>query len=273
MTLSAGAPKPDPAPILVRVHGMRRSGNHAVIGWLRRNIPGETVFLNDCAPGDPYATFRTLESPRGDRHGPTFRATRWYPQFEAHRERFSHVVSYEDQVPGAPPTGWAASWRTVVVHRGFLGWLASYYALVVHRQGGTPWGVAHPGEIEPMLWRYAELLRAEADVAVSLDRWSRDAGYRAGRLRALGLVSRDGTVGAQSDYGGGSSFAPGAVAPAAHELAARWRAFAGDPAFERLASTAAQDDAFMAALEPLYPQDAERLTRLRSGGRLRDERG
>ena len=265
------APELEAAPVLIRVFGMRRCGNHAVIDWLRRNMPGETVFLNDCAPGDPYRTFQMLESPRGDRHGPSFRATRWYPQFERGRDRFGHVVSYEDQAPGPPPDGWATPWRTVVVRRGFLGWLASFYALVTRRQGGTRWGVGDPREIEPMLWRYAALLRAEA-TAVCLERWASDPAYRAGRLAALGLTAMDDTPGAQADYGGGSSFAPGSVAPAAHDLASRWRALAHEPAFERLALRAAQDDAFMSALAPLYPQDAARLARLAQGGRLRDER-
>ena len=260
-------------PVLIRVFGMRRSGNHAVIDWLRRNIPGETVFLNDCAPGDPYDGFQMLESPRGDLHGPSFRHTRWYPQFERGRERFSHIVSYEDRVPGSEPLGWRAPWRTVVVHRAPLGWLASYYALAVHRQGGTAWGVRHPREIEPMLWRYAALLRAAADaVGVGLERWAEDASHRAGRLAALGLAPIDDAVGAQAEYGGGSSFAPGRAAPTARDLAGRWRAFADDAAFERLARRAAQDDAFMRALDPLYADDAARLARLARGGRLRDER-
>lgn len=266
------APCPGPAPVLIRVHGMRRSGNHAVIAWLRRNIPGETVFLNDCAPGDPYRSFEALESPRGDRHGPGFRATRWYAQFERGRARFHHVVSFEDQPPGEPPTGWTAPWRTVVVHRGFLGWLASFYSLVVGRQGGTRWGVSDPSEIEPMLARYAALLSAPADASIGLERWARDAVARARFLRALGLSPLDNGTGEQSGYGGGSSFAPGRAAPDAEALSGRWRALADDAAFERLARLAARDDAFLQALEPLYPEDAARLVRLRSGARLRDER-
>ena len=271
--MSRPAPRPDPAPVLVRVHGMRRSGNHAVIDWLGRNIPGETVFLNDCAPGDPYRSFQSLESPRGDRHGPSFRGTRWYPQFEAGREGFDHIVSYEDRPPGDPPVGWAGPWRTVIVHRGFLGWLASYWALVLGRQRGTRWGVEAPIQIAPMIRRYAELLRAcDGAVGIGLERWASDPHHRRSCLAALGLPVLDDDTGPQTDYGGGSSFAPGVAAPNAHALAGRWRALAGEPQFERLVLTAARDDAFMGALAPLYPEDAARLARLAQGGRLRDER-
>lgn len=271
--MSRPALRAEPAPVLIRVCGMRRSGNHAVIDWLRRNIPGETVFLNDCAPGDPYETFQMLESPRGDRHGPSFRGTRWYPQFEAGRGGFHHIVSYEDGLPDGPPIGWEGSWRTVIVHRGFLGWLASYWALVMDRQGGTCWGVEAPAEIAPMIGRYADLLRAcDGATGIGLERWAADPARRRERLSSLGLPLLDDDTGPQTDYGGGSSFAPGGAAPDAHALAGRWRALAADAEFERLAITAARDAAFMGALRPLYPEDAARLVRLAQGGRLRDER-
>lgn len=250
---------------------MRRSGNHAVIDWLRRNLPGPTVFLNDCAPGDPYATFQMMETPRGDRHGPSFRRTRWYPQFEAGRARFDHIVSYEDATPGPAPAGWDRPWRTVVVHRGFLGWLASYYALVVRRQGGTRWGVSDPAEIAPRIRTYGAMLAAPADVSVSLERWVGSPAYRRAMLAALDLAPRDDAVGGQTDYGGGSSFRPGRRAPTVADLALRWRALAGDAAFEALARIPARNDAFMARLARLYPEDAARLTRLADGGRLEDE--
>ena len=259
-------------PLLIRVYGMRRSGNHAVIDWLRRNMPGETVFLNDCAAGDPYASFQALETPRGDRHGPAFRDTRWYRQFQEGRDRFHHVVSYEDVAVGADPSGWQGRWRTVVVHRGFLGWLASYYALVAGRQRGTRWGVAEPTEIAPRIAAYAALLAASADASISLERWAHGIDARRAALGALGLAPRDDDAGAQARYGGGSSFRPGPAAPTAVELAGRWHAFAHDDAFEAIARDAARNDAFMAALADVYPKDVARLERLARGGRLRDER-
>ena len=251
---------------------MRRSGNHAVIDWLRRNLSDRTVFLNDCAAGDPYASFQTLETPQGDRHGPCFRATRWYGQFDAGRERFDHVVSYEDAVPGAQPSGWRGAWRTVVIHRSFLAWLASYYVLVVHRQGGTRWGVTDPAEILPRIETYAALLNAPADASVSLDRWAEGPAYRRSVLDALAVVPRDDRVGEQSDYGGGSSFRPGRRPPTVADLAGRWRALANDPAFEGIARHCARNDAFMRGLATVYPEDAARLTDLARGGRLRDMR-
>lgn len=264
--MSRPAARLDPGPVLVRVHGMRRSGNHAVIDWLRRNLPGETVFLNDCAPGDPFETYELMETPRGDRHGRAFRRTRWFAQFPDGREARSHVVSYEDAVPEdvGPPAGWAAPFRTVVIHRSFLNWLASFLALVAGRQRGTRWGVAHPREVGAFRETYRRLLGA-AGTAISYDRWLGDPAYRAGRLAALGLAQSDPSTGATSDYGGGSSFEGGG------DRRLRWARMAGDPHFDALAREAAADAPFIGALAPHYPQDAARLDRLAAGGSLRDE--
>ena len=247
------------APHLIRVFGMRRSGNHAVIGWLRRNIPGETVFLNDCGPGDPFRSYAMMETPRGDRHGPGFRDTRWFAQFDEGREGRSHVVSYEDTVPDevGAPEGWHAPFRTVVLRRSFLNWLASFYELVTRREGGTVWGVDDPREIRPYFAVYAALLAAPREAGIEFDRWLEDEAYRAEILRRLGLPLLDLGTGPPAAYGGGSSF-PGAGADA-HDLTARWRRLSGEPAFEALLGEAAADPALMAALRRAHPEEAERL--------------
>ena len=255
------------ATLNLRVFGMRRSGNHAVIDWLRRNIPGETLFLNDCSPGDPFRTYAMMETPRGDRHGPTFRATRWFPQFDEGREERSHIVSYEDTAPDAagPPQGWDTPFRTVVIHRSFLNWLASFHALVLDRNRGTRWGVERPEEIAPFVALYADLLRAPSDLAISFDRWLDGPAYRRDAARALGLAPRDDGTGAESPYGGGSSFEGGCPSD-------RWRGMTDAPGFEALAREAGRDPAFLAALANIYADDAAVLERLAAGGSLKDER-
>ncbi len=252
---------PEVAPRQFRVFGMRRSGNHAVIDWLRRNIPGETVFLNDCAPGDPFRTYAMMETPRGDRHGPSFRRTRWFAQFDEGRAGRSHVVSYEDTTPGAvgPPAGWEAPFRTVIVRRSFLNWLASYYALVTDRMGGTAWGVEDWREIRPHVGTYAALLSAPRDLEIDFDRWCADAGYRAEALSALGLPEIDGSTGRPSPYGGGSSFGESAPSPAA--LGQRWRRLEGRPGYDALVAEAAAHPALMAGLSRAEPETAQRLAR------------
>ena len=260
-------PDPQAAPLNLRVFGLRRSGNHAVIDWLRRNLPGEVVFLNDCGPGDPFRSYARLETPRGDRHGPSFRRTRWFAQFDGGRAVRSHLVSYEDTTPAetGAPLGWHAPFRTVIVHRAFLNWLASFHAMVLGRARGTVWGVEEPAEIRPYLALYADLLRAPCALAVSFDRWLAEPEHRRDTLRALGLSPRDDATGPEAPYGGGSSFGGG-------DPLARWTCMAAAPGFETLAREAGRDPAFLAALRPIYPQDAAILGRLAAGGSLKDER-
>ena len=261
------ASAPQVVPLNLRVFGMRRSGNHAIIDWLRRNMSGEVVFLNDCAPGDPFGTYAMMETPRGDRHGPSFRETRWFAQFDEGRAGRSHIVSYEDTAPDAagPPRGWDAPFSTLVIHRSFLNWLASFHALVLDRNRGTRWGVERPEEIAAFIALYADLLRAPCTLAISFDGWLSGACYRRGAARALGLVPRDDDTGAESDYGGGSSFDGGCPSN-------RWRGMADAPGFEALAREAGRDAAFLSTLANIYPRDAAVLERLAAGGSLKDER-
>jgi hypothetical protein len=257
---------------LFRVFGMRRAGNHAVIDWLRGSLPGESVFLNDCRPGDPWATFEMLETPTGERHGPSFRSTRWFAQFPRGRHARHHIVSYEDITPDAVSAhaGWAGAWSTVIVHRSFLNWLASYLRLVLGRQRGTRWGVSHAAEIPPAIAVYRDLLRSAGD-AISFDRWVGDTGYRRTRLASLGLAPHDDRPTLQAGYGGGSSFAPATLAPAGANLTRRWREMADDGDYVTLARHAAEDHTLIETLEEHYPDDARQLRRLAATGRLTED--
>ena len=41
----------------MRIAALRRSGSHAVIQWLLRQLPGSGCFLDNCAPGtDPFGS-------------------------------------------------------------------------------------------------------------------------------------------------------------------------------------------------------------------------
>ncbi|CAN0582663.1 unnamed protein product, partial [Ectocarpus sp. 12 AP-2014] len=61
---SADVPAPDfrPGPVL-RVFGMRRSGNHAILDAFLRNAPGgNAVFFNNCKTAqDPLGSHRSLD--------------------------------------------------------------------------------------------------------------------------------------------------------------------------------------------------------------------
>lgn len=80
----------------VRIVGMSRSGNHAVINWILSQANGRTCFLNCCEPGcNPFETARPLDDGR--------RIVVDYRPFDAAAERRGEhsrkdllVHSYED---------------------------------------------------------------------------------------------------------------------------------------------------------------------------------
>lgn len=47
----------------IRIIAMRRSGHHAIVNWVRKQIPGRHCFLNDCVVGrNPFAGCNRLNS-------------------------------------------------------------------------------------------------------------------------------------------------------------------------------------------------------------------
>lgn len=122
--------------LAVRVFGLRRSGNHAIIDWLCRNAPSAgTLFLNNCAPGrDPLKTHRGAEINRNWRKLPVDGGADTMRQALAEAGSDAMVViSYEDTVPPADPTDKPVSRQIpddafdhqIVIYRGFLNWAAS----------------------------------------------------------------------------------------------------------------------------------------------------
>src|SRR5215218_6037913 len=85
----------------VRVAGMSRSGNHAIINWILAQWSGRTCFLNCAEPGcNPFVSTR----PRTPEL-PGWRAS--YPDFEIEAERAGRlsrkdllIHSYEDTFLG-----------------------------------------------------------------------------------------------------------------------------------------------------------------------------
>lgn len=269
---------PQPVAGRARVFGLLRSGNHAVIKWLLRNLPFEnTVFLNNCTPfADPLTHNGEVEvngvrcraRMRDIGHsGPAADAiVGSSPAFV--------LASYERWVPGMAlqgdgrlsqdfeESGFAFE---VLVYRSFLNWLASLVMLQRRKvDAGKATTEAARNMIEQQLLRFAgvlELLRSEkpgALVPVSYDRWFESEDYRAECLSELGLQLRDNRLGRVSPYGGGSSFEK---VRRAEDLAtgSRWQTMMPDPEYRAWLAKAAQNESFMAALAAVFPHDADML--------------
>jgi hypothetical protein len=220
----------------LRVFGMRRSGNHAILAWLQRNAPrGRSVFLNNCKPGtDPLHNARGIEI--NGSHASHNQAKRNLPAVtQKAGDGALFLVSYEDTSPAEfglsrQPSGAfdeALFSHNVLIYRGFLNWSASLLKKIQANDGYTL--VRRNGIVLRTMDSYIRLLglvRQAQDlglVAICYDRWTRSADYRAALLQQLGLAEHDNSLGEVQSYGGGSSFQKQASSAAELQIDRRWQ--------------------------------------------------
>lgn len=261
----------------LRIWGMMRSGNHAIIDWLIRNRPvADFAFLNSCKVGeDPFLSLSHIVVGE-HRASVKFRGTPRFDRIFAQIPRRPFLlVSYENRPPvaeGPGPSAATPGFRVedfaadIVIYRSFLNWLASYAA---YRQRKlTEQGVAPPDILRQLsrgVAAYAGFLRAlGADAAgtfvpVLYDTWFRDEAYRARILARCGLPVRDNSIGAVQSFAGGSTFEGVTQDAAALATLDRWRQMKDDPLFLDLLRVAAADPAFLADLARHFPEDPARI--------------
>lgn len=260
----------------LRVFGMRRSGNHAILSWLQRNAPGgRSVFLNNCKPGtDPLQNSRGIEL--NGAHASQNKARR--DMTSVTREAGDgalFLVSYEDTSPAEFGVSGKISGtvsgsfdeglfsHNVLIYRSFLNWSAS---LLKKMQGNEGYTLVRRNAIllrtVDSYTRLLELVRQARDlglVAICYDRWVASESYRATLLQDLGLQQRDNGLGKVQAYGGGSSFQKEAASATELQTDKRWAQMRGEPEYQAVLHLAARDRALMAALGALFPKDAAYL--------------
>ncbi len=263
---------------VLRLYGMRRSGNHAIINWLQRNAPGGSVFLNNCRPGrDPVATHRSLEVYAEGAEVPATKGSNLPARLAGAGQAPLALVSYEDAMPPAPGKPFAplfsrAPETVVLIYRSFLNWSASLLRKIL---GNAAYGPLERARImTAALTGYATALARVAEAgargftAICYDLWNQSADYRSQTLAALGLPIRDNSRGKVQRYGGGSSFQGKGAEAQALDTDRRADAMADHPEYQTLLWTAAQDRGFLDALAAHFPDDARRLTALAATARL-----
>ena len=248
---------------VLRVYGMRRSGNHALINWILRNAPGGNgVFLNNCRPGaDPVASTSGVSLFQNGAEA----------DVKGKQQKLRHagaspfaVVSYEDRLPpDAPKPLYAAPETLVIIYRSFLHWAASLLRKI---QGNDGFGPLDRNRIMGRaLSTYNDMLdRVQAADVVPLcyDDWTADDHYRAEALKRLNLPGADLSLGSVQRYGGGSSFQSDATTATDLQTDKRSAEMAQDHEYQMLLWTAARDDGFMRKLKMTFPADAQRLDTL-----------
>jgi len=256
------------APRLFRVFGMQRSGNHAVIAWLRANLGAErNLFLNNCGFKSPLETFAQIEIAGQARRPARFRRN---PQFEAQvgdvRDYGSVIVSYENKrahqiKQRADYSAFGpCAWQSVFVIRSFLNWLASYALMRSAMSGAEPGVVTAAGMYDTIgqLATYRATLKSahrQDAVAICYDDWVTNAAYREARLSALGIAVVHNEIGARTVYGKGSSVQDAAQRIDAASQVNRWQRLEEQGAFQACLAVAAQDAALMAQIKRAFPED------------------
>jgi hypothetical protein len=227
----------------IRVVGMSRSGNHAIIDWILAQARGRTCFLNCAEPGtNPFLTARPLGEAE-----PAHRAN--YSSFHLPSESggaFSRkdllIHSYEDaflrrfgdarhEELHDGLVGSSARRVDVLIVRDpfnlFASRLASGIGTVSLQTAGRIW-CQHAREFVG-LRRHLGNQR----VMVSYNAWVSSCEYRESLARRLGLDFDDAAARSVPSTGGGSSFDGTAYdgRAAAMPVLERWRSYRADPEY------------------------------------------
>jgi hypothetical protein len=223
----------------LRVLGMRRSGNHAVIEWLMKSFGGPGFHLNNVPPGQNAYRHRDQypEPHDSERYTERMRMAR-FGRFEPLNVL---VRSYEDFEPGdvfreaSEPLhdlyyGKTGKFRDVLILRDPFNLFAS------RMKSGKV--ATKPGIEQIELWlRHARFAVESAGhdnfVLIKFDDWARSIEYRHALQKRFSLEPKEISTEKVSTFGGGSSFDGTAMDGKASGMAVldRWKSLRDDPAF------------------------------------------
>lgn len=232
---------------VMRVVGMSRSGNHAIIGWILAQHPARWVFLNCAEPEtNPFESARSLDD------GDSFRTN--IAGFDLRRERrgalsrkdlllYSHEDTFLKKALAAARScsdpgfiGTAGAKIDVLILRDPFNLFASRQRLDVS---------LIPAHIAIRMWKqHARAFLGRSPylsphrrlVAISYNRWRASPAYRREVAAALGVPFSDAGFEQVMPVAGGSSFDGAQLAGRASAMATteRWRRFAACDEFQRL---------------------------------------
>jgi len=232
----------------IRVFGLRRSGNHAIINWIFQNHPGTVCFLNNVLTRrhfNPYLAFsqsfvkadgEVINYPPQLRFRKVKLTRRWHLQ---HPRKDCLIYSYEER-PLASVAGDELSQQ----HDRCLGHSDRVTDVLILRDPFNCFasrlrlsGQLTTGVVD--LWKeYAREFLGEsqslnAPVPISYNAWREDTAYRSGLAGQLGWKGSDEGVHEVMNIGGGSSFDSTEFDGQAQSMQTgeRWRHFKDDPAF------------------------------------------
>jgi hypothetical protein len=231
---------------VVRIVGMARSGNHAIINWILEQLSGRWCFLNCAEPStNPFQTARPVAD--GE---PVFRSS--IPGFDLAAERagrlspkdvllFSHEDTFLKIAFGHKATAIQEAAAGAAQRRIDVVILRDPYNLFASRRRLSYQFVTDLTAVR--IWKqHARAFLGENGfvgpeaVRISYNDWVRNRGYRRRIAGELGLRFTDSGIDRVARCAGGSSFDGTRYEGRATQMRLfdRWRRYADDPAFRAL---------------------------------------
>jgi hypothetical protein len=244
------SPKPSLSQIInqkeIRVVGLRRTGNHAIINWIRKQQTGSLEHLNNIPCGkNPYLHFYECHL-KYDKYPKTQRKLKRRSQGKLELKDCL-IYSYEDwdleQITNSDFEAKHDLYLGKSGKRFDLIILRDPFNLLASRLKSNFMEVNAPGKTIVQLWiAYAKEYLGETQylkhhrVCVNYNQWTADKVYRQQIASALELNFSDAGFNEVKSYGGGSSFEGLAFngQAAKMDLHNRWKNFIDHPEYRRL---------------------------------------
>lgn len=231
--------------VVLRVVGMSRSGNHAIINWILRQHGGGWLFLNCTEPEqNPYRTARPVDGRAAfltDLPGVDLRAEAAGRFGRKRLLMYSHEDTFLKKAFGA---------RANALERGFVGPARRRLDLLILRDpynlfaSRRQFGRCVVTEsVALRIWKqhakaFLDPPRAgqRSRIAVSYNAWCNSQAYRRALAERLGLQFTDSGIDEVPAVAEGSSFDGVSYCGRASQMPVlhRWQDFWGDPAFHAL---------------------------------------
>jgi hypothetical protein len=236
----------------IRVHGLQRSGNHAILHWIACQCPDVVLLLNDVAPGlNPFDSMAEYVEYRG---GSVFKsANLWEPEPDfiaanVPRERDTIIYSYEDRRLTPSNRKQAGAWLgasrrfiDLLIIRDPLNFFASRLA-----SWGKLNGIQDKSALLELWKRYATealfpaTLSKSSTITANFSLWSASRAYRRLLAQSLGLKFSDRGFNQMVRLGLGSSFEGFMYSSRASRMRVndRWKNYVEDETFLSILSDA-----------------------------------
>lgn len=259
---------------------MPRSGNHAIIEWLMRNLDTQSlIFLNNCGEGDPFQSFSYcnffIEGTRRKHRGNIHR------EKNAHFDRLMNlkgnveqlVISYEmfSPLPNERKCLWeqcginGTLQRDIFVVRSPLNLIASSLQRIRKEYARPRRCSARTNlfkkQISTQYGAYMEVFGGAKTTTVIYDRWGAEEDYRLECLKELSLSAVSLDLGEMTDAGGGSSFDANQEVRTI-SMSRRWENFREDSDFLESLDLIAKSEKAMTGIEEVFPDDYEVIREL-----------